>query len=605
MGWWSDIFVSPGKRAASRTAVESGMNRGDTAIYLQSTDGNQVRTTEAEKMVQRVDSTSNVFQRTLRRFSTNAGEKSRLRSIAWTAVLGVLLLFIGFVAFVVGMSIGRRYMGKVDNVINTELAYQDMQSILYAISVCFSAVFAVLAIASVQTLFSQEKKLDVYRYGARNTLKTSKGGLWSSKRMKIYIMVMNVMYIVSACYFVLQIVATWSLVLWYRDLNSITEPALTPEEEVDQIFEKTSATSNVTKETVDDYLGNITREFEIFFDQTPLGNLTAAEILCPGLFCVNLDALSFVTSDECICNATTIEAVNGWSAQAHMYFIIALVGACLLFVSILILGMRSMLAGSKVKVRVSQWELVAPMLVPHDAAGPRPSRHSSWDLHVDHPREQRVHSNQPKASLYLETPAGIMVDTGDSVPFDIETYFPTVDLHDIEQGEHSDLSVYSCADSDDLNKRLDVTRASSRKRSVQFDGACSSKMPNSGTQVTSVVEAISTTSHPIKVEQEHGDASSATKVGKPVQKDRISDESFISTRPRVLFSMEPDPREKRSRVVSAYNVNGSIQKQDTVSLVLDRLSSGAGSSSKRSTSQHTSESQASDNCDANPFLYRH
>lgn len=119
------------------------------------------------------------------------------------------------------------------------------------------------------------------------------------------------------------------------------------------------------------------------------------------------------------------------------------------------------------------------------------------------------------------------------------------------------------------------------------------------------MEAISTTSHPVKIEKEHGDASSATKVGKQVQKDRISDEASISTRPKVLFSMEPDPREKRSRVVSAYNVDESIQKQATLSLVLDRLSSGAGSSSKRSTSQHTSESQASDNCDANPFLYRH
>ena len=185
---------------------------------------------------------------------------------------------------------------------------------------------------------------------------------------------MNVMYIVSACYFVIKISATWSLGLWYKGLHSITEPALSPEEEVQQIL-GTSGESNVTQQAVEDYIRTITEEFNSFLNQSSLDNLAAAEILCPGLFCVNLDALSFITSDECICNATTIEAVYAWSAQARTYFITALVGACLLFLSTLILGMRSMLAGSKAKVRLSQWEIVAPMLVPHGSPVASSNRH--------------------------------------------------------------------------------------------------------------------------------------------------------------------------------------------------------------------------------------
>lgn len=620
MVWW-DFFVNAKPLKDRDTALESGVNRGNTAVYLESTKRQHVNTTEVDK----VDTgppertTSNVFKRTLRKLSSDTGKKSRkLRSIAWTAVCGVVLLFVGFMLFVVGMSLGRRFSGKVDDVINTEFTYQNMQSILYAISVCFSAVFAVLAIASVQTLYVQEKKLEVYQYGARNTLQAGKGTLWSSKQMKVFIMVMNVMYIVSACYFVLQIIATWSLVLWYRDLNSITQPALSPEEEIQQIL-ATSAGTNLTEEMTEQYLNNITERFQTFFlDQTPLNDMTAAEILCPGLFCVNLDALSFVTSDECICNATTIDSVNEWSAQARTYYIIALVGACLLFLSILVLGMRSMLAGSKAKLRVSHWEFVAPMLLSHDNIGahePRPSRHASWEMLVDQRRDQRVNSNQPKAPVYVDTPAGIMIDSeamGESIPVDVDTYFPTVDLHDIEKGTTTSEFSTDSPESSKTGQRDKPSRMSSRVRMVQFDNKGASQTAlKSTTQDSTVDEVLSNTFNHSEEIKELGDAESVTKPRRSLRLHMLptQEDTHNPTRPKVLFSMEPEPRGKKSSIVSAYATNEShvIDTYRTAisSIVIDRQSSGAESSSKRSTSQHTSESgPASDHGDTNPFLYR-
>jgi hypothetical protein len=598
-----DVVASRGHRRPERENVEVGVNRGTAPIYLEPVklQMSNSNTTEAEKVQDGVDSGPNVFQRALRKFSTEDGEKGGSQSIAWTAVIGLFLLFAGFVLFVVGTSVGRRYAAKIDTAINTEFTSQEMQSILYAISICFTAVFAVLAIVSVQTLLIQEKKLDVYRYGARNTLETNKGRLWSSKQMKMYIMVMNVMYIVSACYFVIQISATWSLVLWYKDLHSITEPALSPEEQVQQIL-GTSGESNVTQQAVEDYIRTITEEFNSFLNQSSLDNLAAAEILCPGLFCVNLDALSFITSDECICNATTIEAVYAWSAQARTYFITALVGACLLFLSTLILGMRSMLAGSKAKVRLSQWEIVAPMLVPHGSPVARSNRHSSWDFHVEHRiRDQRVNSNQPKASVYLETPAGGMPDS-EQESIDINTYFPAVQIPDIERGAKSELSIHSSTDSGDFKRRRH--RAVSSHADHNDGAASSSDMSNGASQMSQVVPVVSNSIYR-KDENEDihlDDASSAIKTRSSMEEGRVEGNGNITTRPRVLFSIESDSRAKKSTVVSAYKAENSIHQQQTVSMVIDRLRTSSECQSKRSSSHHTSE--ASDG-DINPFLHRH
>lgn len=601
MAWW-DFLLSRGKRPERE--VEVGVNRENTPMYLESNKDLKINTTEVEKTQIGEDSAPSVFQRTLLKFSTEDGERGISQSIAWTAAIGLFLLFAGFVLFVVGTSVGRHDSGKIDTAINTEFTFQDMQSILYAISICFTAIFAVLAIVSVQTLYIQEKKLDVYRYGARNTLETNKGRLWSSRQMKIYIMVMNVMYIVSACYFVIQISATWSLVLWYRDLHSITEPALSPEEEVRQILE-TSGESNETQQAAEEYIRVLTDDFYTFLNDTPLDNLTAAEILCPGLFCVNLDALSFVASSDetnCICNGTTIQAVNKWSAQAQTYFIIALVGACLLFLSILMLGMRSMLAGSKAKVRLSQWEIVAPMLVPHGSPVPHPTRHASWDLQIDrHLRDQRVDSHQPKPSVYLETP-GVMPDSARG-SIDIDTYFPAVQIPDIEQGISYEPPVYSSTDSDDFKRRR--YRAVSSDVDHTIGGASSSSgVSNPRSQTSQAVAVISKSIFGRGNDDIHlDDASSAIKMGGSMERDNMAGDAAVNSRARVLFSMEPESGAKKSTVASAYQAKNSLEKQKKVSIVVEKLRSASESLSKRSTSQHTSE--ASDNGDLNPFLYRH
>lgn len=87
-----------------------------------------------------------------------------------------------------------------------------------------------------------------------------------------------------------------------------------------------------------------------------------------------------------------------------------------------------------------------------------------------------------------------------------------------------------------------------------------------------------------------------------MEEGRVEGNGNITTRPRVLFSIESDSRAKKSTVVSAYKAENSIHQQQTVSMVIDRLRTSSECQSKRSSSHHTSE--ASDG-DINPFLHRH
>lgn len=635
---WLDFFLSHARPFSPRensATLENGMNRGDTAMYIGSMTRNvQNNTTAVEKLkTSRRDSNkSSIFTRAKQRFSTNDEEpskkrKSRLRAIAWTAVIGVILLVVGFMLFVVGASLGRRYTEKINSAIDTEFAYQNTQLILYVISVCFSTMFAALAIASVHILFLQEKKLDVYRYGARKMAKTGKGSLWSSKRMKVFITVMNILFIVSACYFVIQIVATWSLVLWYRDLNSMSEPALSLDEDIQLILESSGVT-NVTEQTVEEYLTTLTEDFQRVLNESSFDNIITNEIVCPGLYCVNLESVSFITSDECICNETTIDVINHWSAVASLYYIISLTGACSLFLSILILGMRCMLAGSKVKVRLSHWEFVAPMLVAQDH-GSSPSGNSSWDGSSDQIRI-RTDSNKPKHPLYMGTPMGILgtggdaEEMGESAPIDIDTYFPTVDLEYVEQGmSHSDISFGSHASTRKapmVKNDENQIGVLSRERTVQFESGStgglaahsnSRKILNNIIQTGAVGQSISgsmaQSSYSATNKKEYGDSSNVTKDLPSIQDiaSMSKEDPKDMARPKVLFAAQPDLRDKKSRVVHAYESNRQREAEryymDTSA---EEVHSSAESSSKRS-SHHTSDSgHLTDNGDINPFLYR-
>lgn len=221
-------------------------------------------------------------------------------------------------------------------------------------SICLSAFFAVLAIVCVHVLSLQERRVSVYTFGGRNL--EEKGVLWSSKKMKVFIVALIGMFVVSISYLVLEIGATWSLCLWYRDLlvRISTRHSLVGAHTPCYASTRSHSTAcgNFAQYATDDLVSGS--------NEAAPNDAIDRLLDCPGTRCLNLKAISFIVTEACVCDPKTIFEVHRLSKSAVRNFYIALGGASGLFVGMLMLGMLCALAAAQLRLRIDHWEQFLP-----------------------------------------------------------------------------------------------------------------------------------------------------------------------------------------------------------------------------------------------------
>jgi len=352
--------------------------------------------------------------------------KSKCQLVPWTAVVGGVAMIIGLLMFVISGSLAHHYSRNIFNALKSSFSSKELFSALFIVAQVVSGIFVILSIVSIYVLFKQEMKMEWRRLGmvkgSDNMQEIPGLRGWTSKRMLQFIIGLSFVFTLAACWYVVTIVGSSTLIIVYNELEVSTSPynitesypdapldAAVIEKEVDSLIFEFRDTLNVSRFDLEDI----------------------ERILCPAISCVDFSSISYVASDECVCDPATLESVSAWAYQAKTWYIAALVAACLMFLSASALGLRCMIAGATIRVRLKHWEYMQPVLVASDGRD------------IDHQHEPRLSQSSelggvpPQRPKFLQTPEGVIVGNGGmdvhQMHVDFERYFPTTEQEDIDE----------------------------------------------------------------------------------------------------------------------------------------------------------------------------
>ena len=454
----------------------------------------------------------------------------------------------------VGVSFANKYTNRIYKELNTSFTRTRTFSALFVSGIVLSCFFAILSFFAVHVLFVQEMKMEYRRYGLVKP-KKNLPGTWTSKRLTWYIKLLAALYILASCWYVLEVAGIWGLYLWYGDVSSAS-----------QSVEEQLADQSLTAE----------EEAQIDEDFANLGN--SASFLCPSLYCLDLKAIAFINSQQCVCNSTTVANVHGWTIEAQKFYIVALVGAGLLFLATLILGMRCMLAGAKVQIRLQHWEYMQPVLLSTDMeTGRNRERTSSAD-------GIRRHRN----SVVVETPDGVFIAEGHE--HDSETlYFP-----EIETGSDGDPDEVENSGTDEINGQEEHVVYSSD--SSDESQASVSFRDHLDDQIITLPREEAQTSESTVM-----DGTTKRKLSEFQQRSKAILNDFGSASGKIFRqTVQSDRRRKRGNIMQAYAASPLSSSSSGLNLTDESASANAWSSEHGLDSSFTS-SVHTDNSN-NPFL---
>lgn len=466
----------------------------------------------------------------------------------------------------VGVSFASKYTNRIYKELNTSFTRTGTFSALFVSGIVLSCFFAILSFFAVHILFVQEMKMEYRRFGLVKP-KKNLPGTWTSKRLTWYIKLLAILYILASCWYVLEVAGIWGLYLWYGDINSAS-----------QTVEEQLAHHSLTAE----------EEAQIQDDYANLGN--SAVFLCPSLYCLNLKAIAFINSQQCVCDSTTIGNVHGWSIEAQKFYLVALVGACLLFLATLILGMRCMLAGAKVQIRLQHWEYMQPVLLSADMENGRNRERTSSAERMGRQRN----------SVVVETPEGVFIAEGqqrDSEPL----YFPEVERGSVGGTEDVTSSV-----TDEINElegpsNQKQEEASESQEEHMLDSSEESQASVSFKDHIVDESNIVQRDEPQTSEVSAMDGTTKRKVSAFQQRSNAILNDFGSSSGKIFRqAIHSDHRKKRGNIMQAYAASPSSASSSRLHLTdesasPDAWSGESGLDSSLTSSVHTDNSN-------NPFL---
>lgn len=410
-------------------SLEEGIHRGDHAAYVpdHSTVDSGWAPQPRALSIRRL--ATNLPTRRKRRGSKDhevenqSMPKNKWQLMPWIAVLGVIVMIIGLLMFVISGSFGHHYSRMIFNALQSSFSSKKLFSALFIVAQVVSGVFVLLSIVSIYVLFKQEMKMEWRRLGMvkgsdnMHEIPGLRG--WTSKRMLQFIIGLSLVFTFAACWYVITIVGAATLVIVYNELEVSTSPY------------------NITESYPDAALDVVVIEREVDaliveFQNTLNGsqfNLEEVErILCPAISCVDFSSISYVATEECVCDPATLESVSNWAHEAKSCYIAALVAACLMFLSASALGLRCMIAGATIRVRLQHWEYMQPVLVASEGRA----------IDQRHERTRSQSSDlgglRPQKPKFVQTPEGVIVGDGgldvEQMHVDFERLFPTTEQED-------------------------------------------------------------------------------------------------------------------------------------------------------------------------------
>mmetsp|Transcript_2074 Transcript_2074/g.4284 ORF Transcript_2074/g.4284 Transcript_2074/m.4284 type:complete len:649 (-) Transcript_2074:66-2012(-) len=413
-------------------SLEEGIHRGDHAAYvpdhstMDSGWAPQPRALSIRRLA------TNLPTRRKRRGSKDhevenqSMPKSKWQLVPWTAVVGVIMMIIGLLMFVISGSFGHHYSRMIFNGLQSSFSSKKLFSALFIAAQVVSGVFVILSIVSIYVLFKQEMKMEWRRLGMvkgsdnMHEIPGLRG--WTSKRMLQFIIGLSFVFTLAASWFLVTIVGASTLVIVYNELEISTSPY-----NITESYPAAALDAGVIEREVDALIV----EFQNTLNASQFNLEEVERILCPAISCVDFSSISYVATEECVCDPATLESVSNWAHEAKSCYIAALVAACLMFLSASALGLRCMIAGATIRVRLQHWEYMQPVLV---ASEGRP-------IDQRHERTRSQSSDlgglRPQKPKFVQTPEGVIVGDGgldvEKMHVDFERLFPTTEQEDIIQ----------------------------------------------------------------------------------------------------------------------------------------------------------------------------